>query len=60
MGLIAGGHAIGGAMGAYFGGYILDATGDYGLVWTGSFWLAIAAGVMVLLLPKRAAQPATA
>ncbi|RDD63022.1 MFS transporter [Ferruginivarius sediminum] len=60
MGLIAAGHSIGGAMGAYFGGYVIDATGDYGLVWMASFWAALGAGFMVLVLPRHARQPVPA
>jgi len=53
MGLISAGHAIGGAMGAFLGGYVFDATGSYDLLWMGSLWLAVGAGGMVLLLPKK-------
>ncbi|MFV1681969.1 MFS transporter [Phaeobacter sp. JH20_14] len=54
MGLISAGHAIGGAMGALAGGYIFTATANYDLVWNGSIWLAVGAGVLVLFLK---AQP---
>ncbi|MFT5787188.1 MAG: MFS family permease [Ascidiaceihabitans sp.] len=54
MGLISAGHALGGAMGAFAGGYIFTATGNYNLVWTGSIWLAVGAGFLVLFLK---AQP---
>ncbi|MFV1590618.1 MFS transporter [Phaeobacter sp. JH20_39] len=54
MGLISAGHAIGGAMGAFAGGYIFTATANYDLVWNGSIWLAVGAGVLVLFLK---AQP---
>ena len=54
MGLISAGHALGGAMGAFAGGYIFTATGNYNLVWTGSIWLAVGAGLLVLFLK---AQP---
>lgn len=50
MGLISAGHAIGGALGALVGGYVFTATGSYGLVWTGSIWLAVGAGVLALFL----------
>ena len=50
MGLISAGHAIGGALGAFLGGYIFSATGTYDLVWTGSIWLAVVAGLLVLFL----------
>ncbi len=55
MGLISAGHALGGAMGAFVGGYVFTATGNYDLVWTGSVWLAVGAGLLVLFLK---AQPA--
>lgn len=50
MGLISAGHALGGAMGAFVGGYIFTATGNYDLVWTGSIWLAVGAGLLALFL----------
>ncbi len=53
MGLISAGHALGGAMGAFFGGYIFTATGNYDLVWTGSIWLAVGAGLLALLLKAK-------
>ena len=55
MGLISAGHALGGAMGAFAGGYIFTATANYDLVWTGSIWLAVGAAVLALFLK---AQPA--
>ncbi len=48
MGLISAGHAIGGALGAFLGGYILTVTTNYSLVWFGSIWLAMVAGLLVL------------
>ena len=50
MGLISAGHSIGGAAGAFLGGYVFDTTGEYELLWTGSIWLAVGAGVMVLFM----------
>lgn len=50
MGLISAGHAIGGALGAFAGGYIFTATQTYDLVWTGSVWLAVGAGVLAVFL----------
>jgi predicted MFS family arabinose efflux permease len=55
MGLISAGHAIGGALGAFLGGYIFSATGTYDLVWTGSIWLAVMAGLLVLFLKSHPA-----
>jgi MFS family permease len=53
MGLISAGHAIGGAMGVFAGGYIFTTTANYDLVWNGSIWLAVGAGVLVLFLKAR-------
>lgn len=55
MGLISAGHAIGGALGAFLGGFVFDTTGSYALLWTGSIWLAAAAGVLTIFLKP---QPA--
>jgi len=60
MGMISAGHAIGGAMGAFLGGYVFDSTGNYDFLWTVSIWLAVGAGVMVLLLLKAKPQIASA
>ncbi len=60
MGMISAGHAIGGAMGAFAGGYLFDLTGNYNLIWMASLWLAIGAGVMVVFLRERGALPASA
>lgn len=59
MGLIATGHAAGGALGAFAGGLIFDSTASYGIVWWSGVWLAIAAGLIVLpLSDRREAAPA--
>lgn len=58
MGLISAGHAIGGAMGAYLGGYVFDTTGAYHLLWIGSLWLAVGAGIMVLFISKESPREA--
>lgn len=50
MGLISAGHAIGGALGAFAGGYVFTTTVSYNLVWIGSIWLAVGAGLLVLLI----------
>ena len=52
MGLISAGHAVGGALGAYLGGYVFDTTMGYRLLWIGSLWLAVIAGVLVLFIGK--------
>lgn len=50
MGLISAGHAIGGALGAFAGGYVFTMTASYNLVWIGSIWLAVGAGLLALLI----------
>ena len=50
MGLISSGHSLGGAAGAFVGGYIFTATASYDLVWTSSIWLAVGAAVLALFL----------
>lgn len=62
MGMISAGHALGGALAAYLGGYIVDSTGAFTMLWLGSVWLLIAASAMALLVlvmrPAEAAVPA--
>lgn len=59
MGLIATGHAAGGALGAFVGGFVFDSTASYAIVWWSGVWLAIAAGLIVLPLgDRREAVPA--
>ena len=48
MGMISTGHSIGGALGAFFGGYLFDVTASYTLVWWSGVWLALLAAVLVL------------
>lgn len=50
MGLISAGHALGGAMGAFAGGYLFTTARSYDLVWASSLWLALAAGILALFL----------
>ena len=50
MGLISGGHALGGAVGAFFGGYLFDLFARYTEMWWAAFGTAIVAGLMVYLL----------
>ncbi|MGH2343534.1 MFS transporter [Segnochrobactraceae bacterium EtOH-i3] len=50
MGLISGGHALGGALGAFLGGLLYDMTGAYGWLWIGSLALSVLAGLLVLTL----------
>jgi MFS family permease len=60
MGLISAGHALGGSIGAFLGGYLFDATASYGVVWWSGVWLAVVAAVLVLPLGERASEPKTA
>ena len=53
MGLMSAGHAIGAAFGAFMGGYLFDATGGYGWLWSSSFGLALAAAAIAALVPAR-------
>ncbi|WP_413205360.1 MFS transporter [Rhodospirillum sp. A1_3_36] len=50
MGLISAGHAVGGAAGAFTGGYLFDLTNRYDWLWTLSLGLAVGAGLIVFLL----------
>lgn len=50
MGLISGGHALGGAVGAFLGGYLFDIFARYSELWTVTFATAIMAGLLVFML----------
>lgn len=50
FGLISAGHQIGAAFGAYFGGVLFDMYARYDWVWWSSLWLAVLAGLLVVLL----------
>ncbi len=54
MGLIAAGHALGGAAGAFLGGWLAQTSGSYDLLWYGALGLALLAGIIVLLLREKA------
>ncbi|MGH6932721.1 MAG: MFS transporter [Dongiaceae bacterium] len=54
FGLISAGHQVGGALGAYLGGYLFDLYAQYAWVWWSSLWLAVLAGVMVLAIRGKA------
>lgn len=53
FGLISAGHQIGGALGAYLGGYLFDLYAQYAWIWWSSFALAVLAGLMVLAIRDR-------
>lgn len=62
MGLISGGHALGGALGELAGGMLYDMTGAYGLLWSGSVAISVMAALLVLPLrnkPDRSETGAT-
>ena len=50
MGLISGGHALGGAVGAFLGGYLFDLFARYSEMWWVAFGMAILAALMVYTL----------
>lgn len=50
MGLITGGHALGGALGAFAGGYLFDQFARYSEMWLVAIAATILAGLIVLLL----------
>ena len=56
FGLISAGHQIGGALGAYMGGYLFDLYAQYAWVWWSSLALAVLAGLMCYLVRERAAR----
>lgn len=56
MGLLFGGHSLGGAVGALIGGYFYDSMGSYHWVWILSVGLAFAAGVFAILIPETRAD----
>ena len=60
LGMISAGHSIGGALGAFFGGYVFDTTGNYDLVWMTSLLLAFGAGGLVLFLSNDTPRAAPA
>lgn len=61
FGLISAGHQIGGALGAYMGGYLFDLQAQYAWVWWSSLALAVLAGLMCFTIrERRAADLATA
>lgn len=63
MGLLATGHALGASAGALMGGWMVGQQGQYDTLWMVCLTLAIAAGLMVLLIretPEEEENPETA
>ncbi len=61
MGMISAGHALGSAAAAYLGGYLLDATGSFEMLWLSSLWLLFGASLLALLvLAMKPSAPALA
>jgi MFS family permease len=64
MGLLAAGHALGGAAGAFLGGVLFDLFARYTEMWLIALALAFLAGLIVLTIPERGgsaiAEPAAA
>ncbi|MEQ8700609.1 MAG: MFS transporter, partial [Bauldia litoralis] len=56
LGLLFGGHSLGAAAGAFAGGWLFDLFARYDWVWYLTFLLAIAAGILTLMIrpPERA------
>lgn len=57
MGMISAGHSIGGALGAFFGGYIFELYAKYDWLWLSSIGLAALAGLMAFALRDQPAPP---
>jgi len=60
IGLLSAGHALGGAAGAWVGGAVFDASGDYWALWILSVVLAVAAATLVAVLTDSEREPAAA
>ncbi len=56
MGLISGGHALGGAVGAFFGGYLFDLFARYTEMWWFAFAAAVVAGLMVFMVKENRSE----
>ncbi|HEX7006699.1 MAG TPA: MFS transporter [Alphaproteobacteria bacterium] len=50
LGLLFGGHALGGAVGAFFGGYLYDLFATYTIVWILALGLALLAAALALMI----------
>ena len=52
MGLMTAAHSIGGALGAYAGGYMFDALGTYIWVWLAALAIALLGGAIAFTIPE--------
>jgi len=52
MGVLSAGHAVGGALGAYAGGWLFDRTGRYDALWFSSVSLALGAALLAASLKE--------
>ena len=59
MGLLAGGHALGAAAGAFLAGLLFDAYGQYFWVWIAAFALAMLAGMLSLAISENSPSVAS-
>lgn len=59
IGLIAAGHNVGAALGAFAGGYLFDLTSSYEDVWWSSVAMATVAGAIVLFISKDSGDAAS-
>ncbi|MCJ8325051.1 MAG: MFS transporter [Rhizobiales bacterium] len=57
MGILAAGHALGAAAGAYYGGYLFDLFARYEEMWIASIILAIIAGFIVFTIRFMRPEP---
>jgi MFS family permease len=57
MGLLSAGHAIGGAGGAWLGGFVYDRTAGYATLWFTSMGLTLVAAILALALVGRPRLP---
>lgn len=60
MGLLTAGHALGGAAGAFLGGWLFDLFNRYDWVWIASLALALVAAVLSICIRPQPPQPTDA
>jgi predicted MFS family arabinose efflux permease len=53
-------HQVGGFMGAWLGGKVFEATGNYDWMWAADIGLALAAALLHLPIREQRPQPAAA